>query len=90
MHDVMSAAQAGYIDYAFLGAAAMDRYGNLNTTVIGDWERPKVRLTGSGGANDLGSLRWRTLYIMRNQSARTPAMPIHQNTRPFGLQLTPG
>jgi len=61
----------GYIDYAFLGAAAMDMYGNLNTTVIGDWDQPKVRLPGSGGANDLGSLCWRTLYIMRNQSART-------------------
>jgi len=71
MHDVMSAAQAGYIDYGFLGAAAIDAYGNLNTTVIGDWERPKVRLPGSGGANDLGSFCWRTLYIMRNQSQRT-------------------
>jgi len=71
MHDVMSAAQAGYIDYAFLGAAAMDAYGNLNTTVIGDWQRPKVRLPGSGGANDLGSFCWRTLYVMRNQSRRT-------------------
>jgi glutaconate CoA-transferase subunit B len=71
MHDVMSAAQAGYIDYAFLGAAAMDAYGNLNTTVIGDWEQPKVRLPGSGGANDLGSFCWRTLYVMRNQSRRT-------------------
>jgi acyl CoA:acetate/3-ketoacid CoA transferase beta subunit len=71
MHDVMSAAQAGYIDYGFLGAAAIDAYGNLNTTVIGDWEKPKVRLPGSGGANDLGSFCWRTLYIMRNQSQRT-------------------
>lgn len=71
MHDVMSAAQAGYIDYAFLGAAAMDAYGNLNTTVIGDWAHPKVRLPGSGGANDLGSFCWRTLYVMRNQSRRT-------------------
>lgn len=71
MHDVMSAAQSGYIDYAFLGAAAMDMYGNLNTTVIGDWNRPKARLPGSGGANDLGSLCWRTMYIMRNQSPRT-------------------
>lgn len=71
MHEVMSAAQAGYIDYAFLGAAAMDAYGNLNTTVIGDWEHPKARLPGSGGGNDLGSLCWRTLYIMRNQSPRT-------------------
>jgi acyl CoA:acetate/3-ketoacid CoA transferase beta subunit len=71
MHDVMSAAQAGYIDYGFLGAAAMDAYGNLNTTVIGDWERPTVRLPGSGGANDVGSFCWRTFYIMRNQSQRT-------------------
>jgi acyl CoA:acetate/3-ketoacid CoA transferase beta subunit len=71
MHDVMSAAQAGYIDYGFLGAAAVDTYGNINTTVIGDWERPRVRLPGSGGANDVGSFCWRTLYMMRNQSPQT-------------------
>jgi len=71
MHDVMAAAQAGYIDYGFLGAAAIDAYGNLNTTVIGDWYKPKVRLPGSGGANDVGSFCWHTLYIMRNQSQRT-------------------
>ncbi len=71
MHDVMAAAQAGYIDFGFLGAAAIDMYGNLNTTAIGDWKRPKVRLPGSGGANDLGSFCWQTLYIMRNQSTRT-------------------
>ena len=40
------------------------------TTVIGDWERSKVRLPGSGGANDLGAFCWRALYIMRNQSQR--------------------
>jgi glutaconate CoA-transferase, subunit B len=71
MHDVMSAAQAGYIDTAFLGGAEIDAYGNLNTTVIGDWERPTVRLPGSGGANDLGSLCWQTVTIMRAQSRRT-------------------
>lgn len=71
MHDVMSACQAGYIDFGFLGAAALDAYGNLNTTVIGDWNHPKVRLPGSGGANDVGSFCWRTIFIMRNQSART-------------------
>jgi acyl CoA:acetate/3-ketoacid CoA transferase beta subunit len=71
MHDVMSAAQAGYIDYGFLGAAAMDAYGNINTTVIGDWAHPKARLPGSGGANDIGSFCWRTMYIMRGQSKRT-------------------
>jgi acyl CoA:acetate/3-ketoacid CoA transferase beta subunit len=71
MHDVMSAGQAGYVDYGFLGAAMMDARGNINTTVIGDWSQPKVRLPGSGGANDIGSFCWRTIYIMRNQSMRT-------------------
>jgi glutaconate CoA-transferase subunit B len=71
MHDVMSAAQAGYIDYGFLGAAAMNAYGDINTTVIGDWAKPKARLPGSGGANDIGSFCWRTMYIMRGQSKRT-------------------
>jgi glutaconate CoA-transferase subunit B len=86
MHDVMSAAQAGYIDYAFLGAAAMDMYGNLNTTVIGDWEQPKVRLPGSGGANDLGSLCWRTMYIMRNQNPRTFMKKLNFLTMPGWLE----
>lgn len=71
MHDVMSAGQAGYIDYGFLGAAMMDVHGNINTTVIGDWAAPKARLPGSGGANDIGSFCWQTIYIMRNQSTRT-------------------
>lgn len=71
MHDLMSAAQAGYVDVGFLGAAALDPYGNLNTTVIGDWRQPRVRLPGSGGANDVGSFCWRTIAIMRNQSRRT-------------------
>lgn len=71
MHDVMAACSAGYIDYGFLGGAMIDQYGNLNTTVIGEWEHPAVRLPGSGGANDIGSFCWRTIYMMRNQSPRT-------------------
>ncbi len=70
MHDVMSASQAGYLDYGFLGAAQIDPYGNLNTTVIGEWDRPKVRLPGSGGANDVGSLCWRTIIVMRQDKRR--------------------
>ena len=70
MHDVMSACQAGYVDYGFLGAAMIDRYGNLNTTVIGDWEHPTARLPGSGGANDIGSLCHRTIIIMRQDKRR--------------------
>jgi glutaconate CoA-transferase subunit B len=65
MHAVMSAGAAGYVDFGFLGAAMIDMYGNINTTVIGDWERPKARLPGSGGANDIGSFCQRTIVIMR-------------------------
>jgi len=70
MHDVMSASQAGYLDYGFLGAAQIDPYGNLNTTVIGEWRHPQVRLPGSGGANDVGSLCWRTIIVMRQDRRR--------------------
>lgn len=71
MHDVMSLAQAGYVDYGFLGAAQMDMYGNINTTVIGDWKLQKIRLPGSGGANDVSSFSERLIVIIANQSTRT-------------------
>jgi glutaconate CoA-transferase subunit B len=71
MHDVMSLCQAGYIDYAFLGAAQIDMYGNINTTVIGQHDLPKVRLPGSGGANDGGSFAQKLIIIIANQSRRT-------------------
>jgi len=70
MDYVMSLAQAGFIEYGMLGASQIDRYGNINTTVIGSWERPKVRLPGSGGANDIASLCWRTIVIMRQDKTR--------------------
>lgn len=70
MHDVMSACQAGFIDYGFLGAAMLDAYGNINTTVIGDWEHPTARLPGSGGANDIGSLAHRTFIVIRQDKRR--------------------
>ena len=70
MDYVMSCAQLGFTDYAFLGAAQMDMYGNLNTTVIGDYGAPKVRLPGSGGGNDAGSLCRRTIILMRHDRRR--------------------
>ena len=70
MHDSMSMAQAGYIDYGFLGAAQIDMFGNINTTVIGQYEHPKVRLPGSGGANDVGTLCNKTIIIMRQDKNR--------------------
>jgi len=57
--------QAGLIDVAFLGGAQIDRFGNLNTTVIGDYRRPKVRLPGSGGACEIAIHARKILVIMR-------------------------
>ena len=57
--------QAGLIDVAFLGGAQIDRFGNLNTTVIGPYERPKVRLPGSGGACEIAIHARHILVIMR-------------------------
>jgi len=68
--DVMETAQRGFIEYGFLGGAQIDAYGNLNTTVIGDYYHPKVRLPGSGGGNDVGSHCWRTIAIMRQDRRR--------------------
>ena len=68
--DIMETAQRGFIEYGFLGGAQIDPYGNLNSTVIGDHDRPKVRLPGSGGANDVGSFCWRTIAIMRHDQRR--------------------
>jgi len=68
--EVMETAQRGYIEYGFIGGAQIDMYGNLNSTVIGDPDHPKVRMPGSGGANDIGSLIWRTIAIMRHDKRR--------------------
>jgi glutaconate CoA-transferase subunit B len=55
----------GWIDVGFLGAAQIDRFGNLNTTVIGDYAEPSVRLPGAGGAPEIASLARRIIVIMR-------------------------
>ena len=70
MDYTMGMAQAGLVDYGFLGAAQIDKYGNLNTTVIGSHDKPKARLPGSGGANDLGSLCSKTITLMRHDKLR--------------------
>jgi glutaconate CoA-transferase subunit B len=57
--------QGGLIDVALLGGAQIDRFGNLNTTVIGDYANPKIRLPGSGGACEIAINAKRILMIMR-------------------------
>ncbi|HNY71689.1 MAG TPA: CoA-transferase [Syntrophorhabdus sp.] len=55
---------------AFLGAAQVDKYGNLNTTVIGDYHKPKTRFSGSGGACDVASLASGVITFMQHQKRR--------------------
>jgi len=70
MGDVLEACQRGMVDYTFLGGAQIDMYGNLNSTVIGDYDKPKVRFPGSGGANDFASFCWRTLVMTQHDKRR--------------------
>jgi glutaconate CoA-transferase, subunit B len=61
--------QGGRIDVGFLGAAQIDRHGNLNSTVIGDYDRPSVRLPGGGGAPEIAT-SVRDVFVMLRQSRR--------------------
>lgn len=61
--------QPGRIDVGFLGAAQLDQFGNINTTVIGDYHDPKVRLPGAGGAPEIAASCGEVFVVMR-QSAR--------------------
>jgi glutaconate CoA-transferase, subunit B len=70
MCDIMETCQRGMVDYTFLGGAQIDAYGNLNSTVAGDYEKPKVRFPGSGGANDFASLCWHTLVMTQHDKRR--------------------
>ncbi|HSQ26703.1 MAG TPA: CoA-transferase [Anaerolineales bacterium] len=83
--DIVETAQRGFIEYGFLGGAQIDPYGNLNSTVIGDYYHPKVRLPGSGGGNDVGSHCWKTIAIMR-QDVRKFVEKIDFITTPGYLQ----
>src|SRR5947208_11542103 len=61
--------QGGRIDLGFLGAAQIDRHGNLNSTVIGDYDAPKVRLPGGGGAPEIAT-SVRDVFVMLRQTPR--------------------
>jgi glutaconate CoA-transferase subunit B len=64
--------QAGRIDVGFLEGAQIDKFGNINSTVIGEYHTPKVRLPGSGGACDIASLAKRIIIITRHEKRRFP------------------
>src|SRR5687767_5635588 len=65
--------QRGHIDVGFLGAAQIDRSGNINTTVIGSYDKPKVRLPGSGGAAEIAIHARRVVVVMKLDKRAFPA-----------------
>jgi len=73
--------QGGLIDVGFLGAAQIDRFGNINTTVIGDYAAPTTRLPGSGGACEI-AINARQVFVIMRQSARSFVERIDFRTSP--------
>jgi glutaconate CoA-transferase subunit B len=71
--------QSGRIDVGFLGAAQIDRYGNLNSTVIGSYDAPKVRLPGGGGAPEI-ALGVRDVFVLLRHSRRAFVDPLDFTT----------
>jgi glutaconate CoA-transferase subunit B len=67
--DVLLLLQRGYVDVGFMGGAQIDRYGNLNSSFIGDPAKPKTRLPGTGGGNDISSLT-NMIVAMKHEKRR--------------------
>ena len=69
--DVLLLLQRGYVDIGFMGGAQIDQYGNVNTSVLGpDYWKPKVRLPGTGGANDIASLCKEVIILTAHEKRR--------------------
>jgi glutaconate CoA-transferase subunit B len=76
--------QGGLVDVGFLGAAQIDRFGNINTTSIGDYGVPDVRLPGSGGACEI-AINAREVFVIMRQSRRSFVERIDFRTSPGNL-----
>ena len=76
--------QGGLVDVGFLGAAQIDRFGNINSTVIGDYEHPRTRLPGSGGACEI-AINARQVFVIMRQSKRSFVDRIDFRTSPGNL-----
>jgi len=68
--NVMGMMQAGRVDVGFIGGAEIDRFGNINSSYIGDFQAPKVKLPGSGGAADIAAMSRRLLEVMSHGRKR--------------------
>jgi glutaconate CoA-transferase subunit B len=74
MYDIFTLyLQRGNVDVGFLGGAQIDRFGNINATVIGDYAHPKVRLPGSGGSQEIAAWADRCYIMTPHQKRRFPA-----------------
>lgn len=89
--------QGGNVDVGFLGAAQVDRHGSLNTTFIGDWHRPRVRLPGAGGAAEImPNAKEVVVVIRRHDRGALPAVldfctsPSPVRVRESGCAVPPG
>ena len=67
---VMSQLTRGRVDAGFIGGAEVDRFGNVNTSYIGDYNNPKIKLPGSGGAADIAAMSKRLLVIINHEERR--------------------
>src|SRR5467141_3184897 len=70
MSNVMALMAQGHVDLGFIGGAEVDRYGNLNTSYVGDPAKPKVKLPGSGGGADIAVLSRRWVTLMNHERRR--------------------
>jgi glutaconate CoA-transferase subunit B len=69
--DTFLFAQRGFLDYGFMGGAQIDQHGNVNTSILGtDYWKPKVRLPGTGGANDIASLCKEVIIVTAHERRR--------------------
>src|SRR3954466_4669728 len=71
--EVMALLQRGDVDLGFIGGAEVDRFGNINTNLIGSREAPRVKLPGSGGGADIASLAQRLVALMEHEPRRLRA-----------------
>jgi glutaconate CoA-transferase subunit B len=70
INEIFLMTQRGFLEVGFMGGAQIDRYGNVNTTAVGPYEKPRLRLPGSGGANDIISLCRHTVLVTLHEKRR--------------------
>jgi glutaconate CoA-transferase subunit B len=84
MYDIFALyLQRGNVDVGFMGGAQIDRFGNINATVIGGYEHPKVRLPGSGGSKEIAAWANRCYIMTPHQKRRFPAKVDFQTSAGF-------